>query len=66
MKQYQWMATAEKCGNAWKVGVQTEDGCVSFSRKNYATQAEAKAVADKIYKEEEFAVSDFEIDCLTK
>ena len=60
------MATAEKCGSAWKVGVQTENGCVSFSRKNYATQAEAQVMASKIYKEEEFAVSDFEIDCQSK
>ena len=63
MKQYQWMATAEKCGNVWKVGVQTENGCVSFSKKTYVTQQEAQVVATKIYTEEEFAVSDFEIDC---
>jgi len=63
MNNYQWMATAEKCGNVWKVGVQTENGCVSFSKKTFATQTEAQALANKIYKEEEFAVSDFEIDC---
>jgi hypothetical protein len=63
MKKYQWMATAEKCGNVWKVGVQTENGCVSFSKKTFATQEEAQILANKIYKEEEFAISDFEIDC---
>jgi hypothetical protein len=63
MQKYQWMATAEKCGNVWKVGVQTENGCVSFSKKVYATKDQALVVANKIYKEEEFAVSDFEIDC---
>jgi len=62
MKTYEWMVTAEKCGNVWKVGVQTENGCVSFSKKNYATQQDAQVVADKIYKEEEFAPFDFEID----
>jgi hypothetical protein len=60
--KYEFMCTAEKFGNSYKVGVQTENGCVSFSKKTYATQSEAQAVADKIFKEEEFVVSDFEID----
>ena len=63
MKTYQFMATAEKCGDVYKVGVQTENGCVSYSKKNYATQQEAQVVADKIFKEEEFACNEFVIDC---
>jgi hypothetical protein len=63
MKQYQWMATAEKCGTVWKVGVQTENGCVSFSKKSYATKEDAELVANDIYKKEEFPCNEFEIDC---
>jgi hypothetical protein len=63
MKQYKWMATAEKCGNAWKVGVQDETGGVYFSKKSFNTKEDAQKLADYVYKEEEFAVSDFEYDC---
>jgi hypothetical protein len=63
MTQYQWMVAPVKCGNVWKIGVQTENGCVSHSKRTYATKEEAQVIASKIYIEEEFAVSDFEIDC---
>jgi hypothetical protein len=63
MQQYQWTVTAEKCGNAWKVGVQDERGAVYFSKKSFDNQADAQKLADRIYKEEEYAVSDFEYDC---
>ena len=63
MIKYEWLVAPVKFNNAWKVGVQTENGCVSHSKKNYATKEEAQVVANKIYTEEEFAVSDFEIDC---
>ena len=56
------MVTAEKCGDVWKVGIQTEDGAVYFSKKNYETQQQAYAVAMSIYKEEEFCVSQFVYD----
>jgi hypothetical protein len=63
MKKYEWIVAPVKFNNVWKVGVQTENGCVSHSRKNYASKEEAQVVATKIYTEEEFSVSDFEIDC---
>ena len=63
MIKYEWLVAPVKFNNLWKVGIQTENGCVSHSKKNYATQEEAQVLASKIYKEEEFAVSDFEIDC---
>jgi hypothetical protein len=62
MQKYQWMATAEKCGNVWKVGVQDETGAVFFSKKSYDTKQIAQELANRIYKEEEFVVSDFEYD----
>ena len=62
MKQYQWMVTAEKCGNAWKVGIQDETGAVYFSKKSYATKEITQELANRIYKEEEYVVSDFEYD----
>jgi len=62
--KYQWMVTPEKCGDVWKVGIQTENGDVHFSKKSYATKEESFNVAMKIFKEEEFVVSQFEIDFL--
>ena len=62
MKQYQWMVTAEKCGNAWKVGVQNELGSVYFSKKSFDQKDDAQKLADHIFKEEMFPVSDFVYD----
>jgi hypothetical protein len=63
MKQYQWMATAEKFGNVWKVGVQDETGAIYFSKKTFETKEIAQELANRIYKEEEYSISDFEYDC---
>lgn len=60
--KYEWMVTAEKCGDVWKVGIQTENGAVYFSRKTYESKQDAFIVAQRIYKEEEFVDSDFELD----
>lgn len=62
MKQYQWMSTAEKCGNAWKVGIQDETGAVYFSKKSFDNQIDAQKIADHIFKEEMFPVADFVYD----
>jgi len=62
MQQYQWTVTAEKCGNAWKVGVQDETGAVYFSKKSFIQKTDAQQLADHIFKEEMFPVSDFVYD----
>jgi hypothetical protein len=64
--KYEWMVTAEKCGDAWKVGIQTENGDVYFSKKSYTTKQDAFIVAQQIYKKEEFFPSQFEFDYINK
>ena len=62
MAQYQWMVTPEKCGNFWKVAVQTTDGAVYFSNTTYIHQEKAFEVAVKIYQEGEFVSNQFTFD----
>jgi nitrate reductase cytochrome c-type subunit len=62
MQQYQWTVTAEKCNNAWKVGIQDETGAVYFSKKTFVQKDDAQKLADYIFKEEMFPVSDFVYD----
>ena len=64
--KYQWMVTPEKCGDVWKVGIQTENGDVHFSKQSYRTKEFAFVVAMKIYKEEEFVISQFDTDFINK
>ena len=64
--KYEWMVTPEKCGDVWKVGIQTENGDVHFSKKSYTTKQDAFIVAQQIYKEEEFVASQFEFDYINK
>ena len=63
MKQYEWMVAPVKCGNVWKVGIQDEKGAVYHSKKLFSTKEIAQELANRIYKEEEYSVSDFEYDC---
>jgi hypothetical protein len=66
MNNYQWLVTPEKCGNVWKIGIQTEDGAIYFSRENYLSKNEALVIANKIYKEEEFHIGNFIFDSIPK
>ena len=66
MKKYEWMVTSEKCGNAWKVGIQNELGDIYFSKKSFEKRQDAQTLASYIFKEEAFAIEDFVCDFLMK
>ena len=66
MKKYEWMVTSEKCGNAWKVGIQNELGDIYFSKKSFVNRNDAQTLANSIYKEEAFALEDFVCDFFMK